>query len=122
MPSVGSNECPQCRTQTGLAAAYCPRCGYSFQAAPPEAETVLPAPAYNVTPPVLPAATGPMVDSNFFVCVVSGNPNVQRVSAIWQTGSWASVSAGVSYSYGHLSGGGSLNTVGVSSMQHAGAT
>src|SRR5579871_6794182 len=125
-------QCPRCQNIVEADDPHCPKCGHQFrtQFAPSDEPTqiVTPPPRQEASPPMqqmgIPPVppTGPLLDPNLFTCVVCGNPNVQKVSAIWQTGSWASVSAGMSYSYGHFSGGGSLNTVGVSSVHHAGAT
>ncbi len=127
--------CPQCQQRAEVSAAVCSSCGRKYRTtAPPVDQTQVFSgsamqqmrPTQQPMPPPLPPQPPPVAITPYqqgqqqavamaMMCPLCSTPDIQKVSAIIETGTVVTQSSGVSVGAGHVFGGGpNFGTVGVS--------
>jgi hypothetical protein len=122
-------QCGRCKVQQPLVQATSPQTqseGFTLPSnQPPSGYVSLPssmsAPPKTVTMPAQPSVPIPTMPL-IVPCVNCGNPDVQKVTALYQSGSWTSSASSLSVGGGHVWGGPNFTTVGTTSTKGKGAT
>lgn len=112
--------CPNCQQRLALHMTHCGRCGVA-QGVPTAPRAAAAFPPQAVSMPV-PSATPLPAVPLIIPCVTCSNADVQKVTAIYQSGSWTSSSNSLSVGGGHVWGGPNFTTVGTTSTKGQGVT
>lgn len=126
--------CPKCQQRSVIDAVQCGRCGHQYRTQFAADQTMIvapqPHPAPHVaptSPPVAPHASAPHLYASApyayaYRCIVCGNEDIQKVSALFNAGTWAANSVGFSVGGGHIWGGPNFTTADISTTATSGAT